>query len=324
MSQRGIFGPPPPTQPQPLAPGYQAAPSQSPLSALMAGDLLPEMAKDDPSYQGGMGSMNASSQPHLAMKYGVVRNGKFMAPQQLQSGKPGLSQKTQEGLKVLKDLQDQAEQVAQSQDDKKAVEEAGESIGGAAAKIAGGTEKPVTSEERKEFEKAMRNLDDFDMNTFAEMTMKDILNNDEQRQLVEERLDPLDLDEYIMTGRVRQTVPIIPGKYEPVFQSYNQEEDLALKRLLVLERKNFTDAPNRYFLDKYSVMGVALGLSRLNRNILPDHLDKEGNFDDGMFWKKFNLTVKLGFHLVASLAVHFYWFDIRVRKLVQAKRLGNG
>jgi len=34
--------------------------------------------------------------------------------------------------------------------------------------------------------------------------------------------------------------------------------------------------------------------------------------------------VKLGFHLVASLAVHFYWFDIRVRKLVQAKRLGNG
>jgi hypothetical protein len=98
---------------------------------------------------------------------------------------------------------------------------------------------------------------------------------------------------------------------------------LALKRLLMLERKSI-EAPDRYLLDKFQIMTVACGLRSVNKVLLPDHLDKDGNFNDEMFWQKFNRVVKLPFHMIASIGVHYYWFDVRVRKLFVAEKLKNG
>lgn len=301
------------------------APAQGPAKpGILPTDILPEVAKTDPTFQGGMGSMHASSQPHLAHKYGVIRNGHHIPPQELQNGRPGLSKETLAGLKAVQDFQAQAQAVSQKQGEKES-EISG--AAGAAARLsnAAGDEdtKPLTEEQRKKMERTIEKMDDFDFNTFREMMMKDILNNEEQRKAIESRLSPLDITDLIMNNRVYQRVPIVPGKYEPTFQSVSGEEDLALKRLVWQEQKSL-NAPNQYMLDKYSLMGVALSTYAINNTVLPTHLDNNGNFDEDAFMKKFNKVLALPFHMLSSLGINFFWFDVRVRTLFQSDTLKNG
>lgn len=281
-------------------------------------DLLPEEATRDPMYREGGGARYASSQPDLAYKYGVIRNGQRVAPQQLMTGKPGLRPETIEGIQALGNYNRGA--------DAKVEQEAAAGVGGAAARVAdpgGKSSAPVTDDERAEVEKALKQLDDFDFNKFREAMMKDIINNEDQRKIIEERLVPLELDDLIVNGFVTQVVPIVPGKFEPEFQSMSGETELALKRL-IMEESRTIEVNARYFLDKFSLMSVAAGVRSINRNPLPDYRDKEGNFSDEAFWAKFNRVMKLNFHMLASLGVNYFWFDIRVRKLFVAERIKNG
>lgn len=292
---------------------------------ILQNDILPEAARQDPSFREGHGSMYAVNQPHLAHKYGVIRNGRAVVPQELDTGRPGLKGKTVEGLEAVAKFNQQRQAVETG--DSAAERAATEGIAGEAAKLANpsgeGDAKPVTDEQRSEVERAMKNMDEYDFNAFRDIMMKDLINNDEQRKFVEERLQPLDLSQLIMDGRVSQHVPIVPNRYEPTFQSFTGEEELALKRLLMEERKGI-EAPDRYLLDKFQLMTVALGITRINTTTLPTHLDQGGNFNDELFWKKFNRVLKFPFHMLASIGVHYYWFDVRVRKLFVAERLKNG
>lgn len=304
-----------------ISPEMASRVAQSLHSGIQTTDLLPEAARQDPMFQEGHGSMYAVNQPKLAEKYGVVRNGQFVPPQQIQTGRPGLSQKTVEGIKAVQDFQQQRR--AAESGDAAAERAAQEGPAGAAAQVAGAGAQAVTEADKTAATEALKNMDDFDFNSFRETMLKDLLNNDEQRQIVEERLTPLDLSELIVNGRVTQFIPIRPGQYEPELQSMNGEEELALKRLLMEERKNL-EAPDRYLLDKFQLMVIALALKAVNKTAFPTHLDKDGKFNDEMFWNKFNKVLRLPFHMLASLGVHYYWFDVRVRKLFVAEKLKNG
>lgn len=312
----GIFGQPP--QPA-IAPMPQN-------KGLQPADMLPEIAKQDPLFRDGPGALYAVNQhPALAQKYGVIRNGNPIPAQQLQGARPGLSPKTVEGLAAVQAFQQQRAEAESGETAAAAASAAGPA--GQAARLAnpsGGEDiKPVSEGERRAAEAAVQSMDDFDFNAFREVVMKDLLNNDEQRELVEARLSPLDVTDLIMQGRIVQRVPIIPDKYEPEFQSMTGEEELALKRLLMQERKNI-EAPDRYMLDKFQLMTIACALRSVNKIVLPHHISESGDFSDEGFWQKFNRVVKLPFHMLASIGVHYYWFDIRVRKLFIAKQLKNG
>jgi len=308
------------------APGSIIEPTPSPQSpprGFLPQDLLPEEAVKDPLYREGGGSRYAASQPALALKYGVIRNGQRIAPQQLVSGKGGLSPATVEGLRAVEEL-NRARASVESPD-AHVEREAAASSAGAAARLGAPPkeEKPLTVEERKEVEKEIRGLDDFDYNRFREAVTEDVLNNDEQRKIIESRLTPLSLDDAIVNDCVTQIVPIVVGKFEPEFQSLRAEDDLALKRLIMQEGKS-VEVNARYLLDKFSLMTVAAGTRALNRNPLPDYRDQHGNFDEALFWKKFHMVVRRPFHMLAAIGVQYYWFEIRVRRLFVAERLGNG
>lgn len=288
-------------------------------------DVLPERARQDESFREGHGSMYATNQPNLAYKYGVIRNGKYIPPQELEQGRPGLGANTVKGLEHVLEFNKQRQSAERG--DAAAEKAAEEGIAAGTAKLANpsgeGDSKPVTEDQRAEVEKALRNMDEFDFGTFREIMMKDLVNNEEQRKIVEERLQPLDLSELLMNGRVQQHIPIVPGKYEPVFNSFTGEDELALRRLLMHER-NSMQGPDRYLMDKFQLMTLALGIAKINQTVFPSHLNEKGDFDDDRFWLKFNKILKLPFHMLASMGVHFYWFDIRVRKLFVAERLKNG
>jgi hypothetical protein len=153
------------------------------------------------------------------------------------------------------------------------------------------------------------------------MLMKDILNNDAQRKIIEDRLSAMDLSDYVTNGYVEQEVPI-NNKLRYTFRSVDGDTDLALKRLVVQEMKGFS-ADDRYILDKYAIMSMACILTRVNGTQLPDYLDQDGKFNEDRFWIKFNKVSKLGLHILASVGINSFWFDVRVRKLVVADALGN-
>lgn len=321
---------PPATQPDAFFQAPSMHRTQAPTKAsvnILPADLLPEQATKDPEYQQGAGSRYAINQTHLALKYGVLRNGQFLAPQQLQTGRPGLRPETVEGLKALSEQQGPKPPHSSSPEQERAMRESASGPGGAAARLANasGDEniRPVTDEDREKVKKSLEKMDEFDFNTFREMLVKDILNNDEQKKMIETRCIPMDITDLILRGRVTQVVPILPGKFEPEFQSLSAEDDLALKRLIMLEGKSL-NVSDRYLLDKYSLMGVAAGLYGLNKKPLPSHSDVNGDFDETLFLKKFNLVIKYPFHMLSSLGINFFWFDVRVRMLFQAESLKNG
>jgi succinate dehydrogenase flavin-adding protein (antitoxin of CptAB toxin-antitoxin module) len=308
--------------PQPTPGQIFAPPTQE---GILASDLLPAEARQDPNFRDGPGAMYAAHQPTLAKKYGVIRNGKPIPAQMLTTGTPGeggLRASTVEGLaEVMKFNQDRKKAEGP---DAIAEEASAKSAAGAAAAAGNGPGdrniKPVDVEEVK---KRINAMDDFDFAAFRQVMMKDLLNNDEQRKIIEERLPALELTDLIMNGFVTQVVPIIPDKFEPEFQSMSAEEDLALKRLVMEETKSL-GATEAYMLDKFSIMSVACGTRAINKKQLPDHRDKEGKFDEDRFRLKFNLVVRYPFHMIASLGVNYFWFDVRVRKLFVAEKIKNG
>jgi hypothetical protein len=307
-----------------------------PPPALFPADLLPEAARQDPEFIEGQGSMYAVAQPKMAYKHGIIRNKQFITPAQLTGEqRPGqLSEKTVEALKAVQALQQgkpvgvPLEQQAKDQEAGRVNDEAtAAATAGAAGSVAniGGGAEQLTDEDRKKIKQAIDQMDDFDWNTFKQMTMKDLLNNDEQKKIIEERLKdkPLSLDELVVNSFVRQRVPIIIGKFEPTFQSLGGDEDLACKRMLVLEAKTL-DTSEQYLTDKFSFMQLCCGIYSINNTILPSHRDEAGNFDDKKFWEKFNKVIKYPLHMLASLSIHFFWFDVRVRSLFVADRLSFG
>jgi hypothetical protein len=260
----------------------------------------------------------------MAMKYGVIRGSQRIAPQQLGTPNKGLSDKTLEGLKALQDAQSVRGKAESG--DAHIEREAAASSAGAAGRLGnapgdGPQTKPALSE--KEAVEIANKMDDFDFNTLREMMMKDILNNDAQRKIIEARCAPLDISDMIMSGFVTQRVPIIPDKFEPTFMSGRGDEDLAIKRLIMVESKSI-EVADKYLLDKFSLMGTTIGLHSINGNAFPSHLDQHGKFNEEAFWLKFERVSRLPFHMLSSLGVNYYWFDIRVRKLFVAEAMGNG
>lgn len=325
--------------PNPFAQQAQQQPAQpapgNPFIAmqqgLMPNDVLPEVAKDDPAFQTGLGSMSAQSQPMLAFKYGVIRNGRHLAPQELSTGrKGGLSPKSLQDLQTLQNLQQSDPGVAKHMDSAERQAEADAAAGpaGAAARLANapgdGDIKPLSNEERAELskKKALEGIDELDWKRLRDAMIKDLLNNDDQRKLIEDGLEPMDVTDIVLRGRVEQVVRI-SDKLSYEFQSTTGQEDLAVKRLAIKEARSL-DVSDAYITDKFAMMSACVGLVRVNTLPLPNHLDEKGDFDEARFWDKFNLFIRQGFHLIASVGINFFWFDVRVRKLFVAEKVRFG
>jgi hypothetical protein len=314
------------------SPALAAAASFAPPSAppgkppLYPSDLLPNEARQDPHFRDGGGSMYAASQPELAYKYGVIRgsgtNRRHVLPQELGQATKGLSPKTIEDMKRLSELQG-GQAAAVGEQDRQAEQEAAGGLAGAAGRYGNAPGDGPEPSNKARVDSVLKNMDQLDFETLRDMMVKDIINNDDQRKIIEERCEPMKVEDLIMHGHVRQKVPILPGKFEPTFQSPSGEDDLAIKRLIMIESKGI-EINDRYLLDKFALMTVALGLYAINNSVLPDYRDADGKFDDKKFWEKYAIIARNSFHMIGTLGVNFFWFDIRVRRLFVAERLGNG
>jgi len=308
-----------PVRPPQAAPALNIAPI----------DVLPKEAAADPAFQQGMGSMLASAQPHLAAKYGVYRNGKFIPPQALQQGgQARLRPETVQGLEMLSKLQQEqaSNPTGALPEDERAVDRAvAAGPAGAAARVGNlpGDKNVDVEESRSRLKEVVEKMDEFDFDSFRQSMMRDILNNPEQKGVIEARLQPLDITDMIVTGYVKQDVPIISNKLTFTYRSMTGEEDLEIKRLVMTESKSL-EISDRYLLDKYAFMSMTIGLVAINGKPLGDVYDSNGGFSDDQFWTKYKRVIRLPLHMLASIGLNQMWFEQRARKLYVAEKVGNG
>lgn len=302
-----------------VEPAITIGPNQVAPNPAMLGirptDELPPQAKEDPDFQTGTGAMFAANQPRLAMKYGVIRAGKLVPPQQLApQTKPGLSPESIRGLQAMQEAQRQ--QAAPPPEDSSEMGRASAAVGEQPLS------KALSETDKEKLKSEIEKLDDFDYDQFKQTLMRDILNNDSQRKIIESRLQPMDIGDLITQGFIIQRVPIRPG-FTVDFKSMDGATDLALKRLIMEDQKSL-EVSERYHLDTFGLMSIAAVIHKINSTVFGEYVDEHGNFSDEKFRARYNKILKLPMPMLASLGANAFWFDIRVRKLFVAEELGNG
>lgn len=176
--------------------------------------------------------------------------------------------------------------------------------------LAAANSKTDDDKELERVNKEIEDLDDvFETNEFGER-VRSLLGNKKRAEAIEKRCPPLSFEDLLLYGSVKQKVPIIPGKFEPTFRSPSGEENLEILRLMGTVR-----GPDQYILDMLSIFRLTAGLYAVNSKVLPDHLDKNGNFDEELFKAKNKMVIRMALPILADLSVNYGWFSARVQKL---------
>ena len=146
------------------------------------------------------------------------------------------------------------------------------------------------------------------------------LDDPKLRKAIEARLDPLDFDELVSTGKVRQRVPIVPGKLEPMFQTLSGEDEA-----FVTEQAHLEAAGTPNLLRIYTLMELAMGLQvSLDGRPLPKIFDDKGVRDAALFRIRWKKVADSAVEIPQLLALNFVWFRERVGRLTVLDALGNG
>ena len=261
------------------------SPTYSPELAAMAArgratgqspfDLLPDSATEDPGFIHGVGSRVAANQT-------TIRQQQAKAPDQV------LRPETVQDLEKLSDLQKTAEQIQQKESESEEAK-------------AAAVEKQIVDDAARQAAELGSLMSEGEWN---------LLNNPTRRKEIESRLKPLKIEDIVVYGEVRQEVPVVPDKCVFFFRSSSGAEDLAVKRMMFGEQGG-----DRYMLDKFSLMNLALGVVSINGMMLPSHLDDKKKFDEKLFQKKFDMLMRFPIQLLADMGVQYMWFDHRVRQL---------
>lgn len=171
------------------------------------------------------------------------------------------------------------------------------------------------AEEKKEEEDPFKN---FDFGGKSEQEL--ILNNKARRTAIESRCEPMKLEDLIINDEVTQVVPIVPGQFEPMFRSMTPDESLFVKKYL----SKMDVQTDQYIMEMYGVCQLACSLVAINGKALPDHRDTNGDPNLEAFKKKLKTILKKSAYVVADLGLNFFWFDLRVRRLLNPEDLKNG
>lgn len=184
-----------------------------------------------------------------------------------------------------------------------------------------GEKKLVGEDEVKKAAEAAAKEDLFDMFDFGGAGEAErILNNKKRRKEIEDRCEPMNFEDLILKDEVRQTVPIKPGQFEPRFRTLSPEESLFIKQYLAKD----VNASDAYSAEKFSLCQLTCSLVALNGQEFSDHRKPDGTPDEELFKIKMKKLMKKSGYIIADLAINYYWFDIRVRRLIAPERLGNG
>lgn len=147
--------------------------------------------------------------------------------------------------------------------------------------------------------------------------------NREVRLAIEDNCDEMDFADLVLTGRVTQHVPIMPGKLEVVYQSLKASENFWVERQA--EKEALSDWALRSWMG-YARLTLSL-LSVNGQDYRPVYTDqKNKKIDEKLFREKFEALMDMGEKPIEYMLVNLNWFGDRVDRLSENdfEQLKNG
>ena len=141
------------------------------------------------------------------------------------------------------------------------------------------------------------------------------------RMAVEKQCGEMDFADLVLTGRVRQHVPVLPGKIEFEYQSLTGVEDFWVESNAQME------ANTEWGVRSWVVYArLTMQLTNVNGKSLPNHLGKDGEVDRKAFDAKLKAVMRYGSKVLDVAVTNVGWFNSRVDGIFQDdfEALGNG
>lgn len=140
------------------------------------------------------------------------------------------------------------------------------------------------------------------------------------REVIESRLEPLDIGRYLMGGALIQEVPIVPDKLVVVYRTVTDLEEVWVDD--ALSKKG--DITGRQFLRFSNEYALAAHIYALNGVKWPEIFDGDGNVSDKAMDLRIGNTRKVASPIFQLLVQNLTWFLDRVNQSLTAEALGNG
>jgi hypothetical protein len=185
-------------------------------------------------------------------------------------------------------------------------------------------DKKALDEKKLADEARMAQLfDSFDFGD-ASRNVERILDNKKRQKEIEGRCAAMNFEDLLLHDEVKQTVPIIPGKFEPTFRSITPVESLYIKQRMSKE----TTQTDQFLGEKYNLLLLTCSILDINGAGFPDHRKHHGDgtfsIEDRLFDDKLAALTRKSGYVIADLGINYFWFDIRVRRLLNPDDLKNG
>ncbi|MEC8306976.1 MAG: hypothetical protein VXZ72_03920 [Chlamydiota bacterium] len=140
-----------------------------------------------------------------------------------------------------------------------------------------------------------------------------------KRKEIEERIEPISIDDLFVSGELQQVVPIRPGRLEVVFKTLKGAEDLYIKNRLKEVRNDVV----RYAEDRFVYMLLCAHIHSFNGKVFTPFL-KEGGIDELSFDRRFEELCNIPNILIEEIWVHYRWFEERVKDALREDNLKSG
>ncbi|KKN98410.1 hypothetical protein LCGC14_0145020 [marine sediment metagenome] len=182
-------------------------------------------------------------------------------------------------------------------------------------------ETEIPEEEPVQVEDETSSLSDIDIDKLPldkEFDFFDEYRNSKKvRAEIEKDLPKINIGDLIVAGYVEQTVRVMEG-FTATFRSVDGVS------ILGIEQDSYTiDGSGQYIIRVMQYRRLAIGISSINGDNLPPHLDHNSEFDTESFKKKFKRIVKLPGNLIDMLWANMLWFEERVADAVTPDSLKN-
>lgn len=149
---------------------------------------------------------------------------------------------------------------------------------------------------------------------------EELTDDEKLRKAVEARLEEIDIGEYLMSGELIQSIPIIPGKLVVEFKTVSDLEE-SFVDTKISENPNLT---NRQFLRKMNELALVIHIHTVNGNKWPVLLDGDGTINEKAAEARLRHIKKLSSPVFNMLTQNLAWFMDRVSSCLTASALGNG
>jgi hypothetical protein len=127
------------------------------------------------------------------------------------------------------------------------------------------------------------------------------------KEKTEKACAPMDFGELIMTGRVQQDVPVLPGKLKVTFQSLTGAESYWVERMM-------SEQPTELGRSWAVYMQLAMTVHAVNGS-MREPFNIDGKIDRAILERRLSLLMKMNTRLIELLIANMFWFFDRVNSL---------